>query len=273
MPVGGLADKVVSLDGANFARWFAVEPEFSAGLTAHIRSFDAIVSYLHDSDGVLKRNLLHAGVRHLVCGSPQVTALHAIDTLLKPLEELGIHGAPGEYARLDLPGQHLEAGRKRMAEFGEKVVAFHPGSGSPKKNWPLPHFIALAERLKEETGLAPVFTLGEADDAIARDLRTVAPGIPTLPPCSLLELTQFLSACRAYVGNDSGITHLAAATGIPVVALFGPTEPRLWAPRGPNVTVLSARDGMASLSTGEVWEAMGRNLECLTLNDQAPTHP
>jgi hypothetical protein len=56
----------------------------------------------------------------------------------------------------------------------------------------------------------------------------------------LLELARFLSGARAYVGNDSGITHLAAALGVPTVALFGPTDPAVWGPRGREVRILRA---------------------------------
>ena len=53
----------------------------------------------------------------------------------------------------------------------------------------------------------------------------------------LYELACWLARARLYIGNDSGITHLAAAAGTPVLALFGPTDPAVWAPRGPNVRV------------------------------------
>ena len=54
----------------------------------------------------------------------------------------------------------------------------------------------------------------------------------------LYELACWLASARLYIGNDSGITHLAAAVGTPVLALFGPTDPAIWAPRGPHVRVL-----------------------------------
>ena len=56
------------------------------------------------------------------------------------------------------------------------------------------------------------------------------------------ELAVVLEESDVYVGNDSGITHLAAAVGIPVVALFGPSDPDMWGPRGDNVMILEARE-------------------------------
>jgi hypothetical protein len=75
----------------------------------------------------------------------------------------------------------------------------HAGSGSPKKNWPW------FDRLQ--------------------DVRTVE-------KLSLVEVSHRLRQCRAFIGNDSGITHLAAYLGCPTIALFGPTDPRTWGPIG-----------------------------------------
>jgi heptosyltransferase-3 len=57
---------------------------------------------------------------------------------------------------------------------------------------------------------------------------------------NLYELACWLARGRLYIGNDSGITHLAAAAGTPVLAIFGPTDPEIWAPRGPHVRVVKA---------------------------------
>ncbi len=88
-------------------------------------------------------------------------------------------------------------------------LALHPYSGSPAKNWPLQHFQALAV-------LAPFEWCHDRFDDLG-------------------ELAEWLAAARVFVGNDSGITHLAAAVGTPALALFGPTKPAVWAPRGATV--------------------------------------
>ncbi len=71
----------------------------------------------------------------------------------------------------------------------------------------------------------------------------------------LWQLARFLAGSRAYIGNDSGITHLAAAVGIPTVALFGPTDPEVWAPRGKSVRILQAAN-MAAISPDAVVDAL-----------------
>ena len=108
------------------------------------------------------------------------------------------------------------------APVGDFAV-IHPFSGGPRKNWPLENFRALAARLP----LTVKWSAGPdelLDGAVRFD--------------DLYELACWLSTARVYVGNDSGISHLAAAVGTPVVAIFTCTDPRIWAPRGAHLTVL-----------------------------------
>jgi len=124
------------------------------------------------------------------------------------------------------------------------TVALHPGSGDRKKNWPLEKFEELAGRLTSE-GSDVRWVLGPAEDGFV--LRGGSPAWRAVP---LLHLAARLSACRLFVGNDSGIAHLAAA-GCPAVTLFGASDPDVWAPCGPQVKVIRAPGTLASLS-GEV---------------------
>ncbi|MER3484977.1 MAG: hypothetical protein C4345_02345, partial [Chloroflexota bacterium] len=78
---------------------------------------------------------------------------------------------------------------------------------------------------------------------------------------ALRQLAAVLSCCDVYVGNDSGVTHLAAALDVPVVALFGPTDPRMWAPRGSYVSVLWKGHEITAITVGEVLEAVSRWIE------------
>jgi len=102
-------------------------------------------------------------------------------------------------------------------------AVIHPFSGGSKKNWPLETFRALAARLP----LTVKWSAGP-DELLDEAVRFN----------DLYELGCWLATARVYVGNDSGISHLAAAVGAPVVAIFTCTDPRIWAPRGAHVTVL-----------------------------------
>ncbi len=135
-------------------------------------------------------------------------------------------------------------------------AVLHPGSGSVRKNWPLPRFEALARQIEDEAHLEVRWLLGPAE----RERGTEPRRGQVLGPRVLAEVAAALAGARLYVGNDSGITHLAAAVRrpdgrpTPTVALFGPTDPRVWAPRGEHVRVVRAADGeMASIEEDEVW--------------------
>lgn len=111
-------------------------------------------------------------------------------------------------------------------------VVIQPGSGSRRKNWPLVRFVSLAHAL-ERSGRSIAWCLGPAEGGIA-----LPNGARRLDSESLVELARVLAGSRLYIGNDSGITHLAAAVGCRTIAIFGPTDPRIWAPLGDNVTVV-----------------------------------
>ena len=117
------------------------------------------------------------------------------------------------------------------------LVAIHPGSGSARKNWPRDRFEELVSALSSR-GNRLAWITGPADDP--RPPRGDAQPWSNLP---LPELATRLSACRLFVGNDSGVSHLAAAVGCPTVALFGAASERVWSPRGPRVTVIRAATG------------------------------
>ena len=107
----------------------------------------------------------------------------------------------------------------------EEFAAIHPFSGSARKNWPLENFRELARQLEDEMPVR--WCSGLEDPPIEGAVRFD----------DLYELARWLARARLYIGNDSGITHLAAAVGTPVLVLFGPTDPAVWAPRGEHVRV------------------------------------
>lgn len=109
-------------------------------------------------------------------------------------------------------------------------VVIHPGSGGLAKCWPAERFRELARRLGDQTEVRLIRGEAECD----RDLFPEADSL-----MSLEALEQALRGASLYVGNDSGPTHLAARLGVPTVALFGPTDPRVWRPVGPRVIVLA----------------------------------
>ena len=143
---------------------------------------------------------------------------------------------------------HEDAG-ERTRGLPPGFVAVHPGSGSPTKNWPIDRFAAVARRLA--AGQPWLLVLGPAE-AQMPDLE----GSVVARSWPVRTLGAALSRAGLFLGNDSGASHLAAASGAPTLALFGPTDPALWAPVGPSVATLRAPRGvLAALTLEEVEDA------------------
>ena len=151
-------------------------------------------------------------------------------------------------------------------EIGQGVhpVAVHPGSGGKWKCWPAQRFAELATRLQ-----APVLLFeGPADtDACREFTEALASSVPVARATgvSLSRLAALLAESRGYVGNDSGVSHLAAALGVPTVAVFGPTDPAVWAPRGPEVSVVTALGDAPWPTVDDVLAAARKLLDDLAL--------
>ena len=123
-------------------------------------------------------------------------------------------------------------------------VLLHPGSGSAKKNWPVDGWLDLANRLRD-AGRRVRVILGEVEqERVNADAAAAFEAVADVQrPGDLPELLFLLRGAGGYVGHDTGPTHLAATIGLPTVALFGPaTDPAVWQPLGPRVTVHQTED-------------------------------
>lgn len=165
----------------------------------------------------------------------------AVGTVLAAaLARLGVAPDPAPFRLLlssDWPDQ-----APRLSGPGP-FLAVAPGSGQACKNWPLAHYYEATRTLAWQHGLKIIWLAGPAEEPILPYLQGLATAqdhllLANLP---LTAVAATLARCRLFLGGDSGLTHLAAALGVPgVLALFGPTDPRVWAPRGESVRVLTA---------------------------------
>ena len=140
---------------------------------------------------------------------------------------------------LSRQGLTVEPALPSLRVNGDGPVVIHPGSGGRHKCWPAERFDAVIEHL-QVIGRPAMVLLGEAERQWLDPLwsRRWRDYCEVVEPPDFIELSLHLSRAAVYIGNDSGPTHLAAALGVPTVALFGPTDPRTWAPVGPAVKVL-----------------------------------
>lgn len=126
-------------------------------------------------------------------------------------------------------------------DLAKKLIVIHPGSGGQRKCWHLENFITIAKSLRSRD-LEVVFLLGPAEVERLHPIEEahmhgVARCVSHL---SLTQVLGLLSCGDAFVGNDSGVTHLAAAIGLRTFAVFGPTNPAIYKPVGPAVTVFQS---------------------------------
>ena len=228
----GLAHDVHSIDRARFRAFFDARAEDSE-LFAFLEAFDFIVAWARLPLLGVKAGRMQLPYVETSPNPPE--AVHASDHLMASVRELGFHTpvAPPEL-RFGDPDALLDRYGLTPASF----VALHPSSGSPKKNWPSDWFAAFA-RCARAAGQDLLWIQGEADRDVVSSLVRAVPG-PVATELPLRDLATLLAASAAFIGNDSGVSHLAAAAGAPTVALFLSTDPRQWAPRGRLVRVVEA---------------------------------
>ena len=183
-------------------------------LLATLREFDFIISW-YGSNRPDFRELVHR----------LKLPFTFFDAL--PSSSMGVHAADFylQQVRTLVNCESDGVPRIRCAVERENFAVIHPFSSSPGKNWPLEKFRMLARQL--ERGM-PVFWCRGCEDPPLEGAVEID---------NLYELARWLARARLYIGNDCGITHLAAAVQTPVLALFGPTDPAVWGPRGENVRI------------------------------------
>jgi len=188
-------------------------------LLDELRGFDSVVSWYGANRPNFRELVGRLGLpfHFFPALPPEGAGLHATDFYLEQVRALARCASDG-IPRIPCPVSG-DAAREGFA-------VIHPFSGSPKKNWPLEKFRELAGILEQTM---PVdWCVGPQDPPLEGAVRID----------DLYQLAYWLARARLYFGNDCGITHLAAAVGTPVIALFGPTDPAVWAPRGPHVQVI-----------------------------------
>ena len=240
----GYVDNVLSIDDRVFIPLFAPSGAPSGPALHSLQAYDAIISYLPDADGVFEDNLRKFAGGPVLTGlsrPPEGRRIHMTHVLMDALETLGVD-AIADPPEIDLP---LGAAAEDVSNLASDrtPIAIHPGSGGLSKCWPAERFRTLIECLVER-GCMPIVTFGPADDAVRRRIlpRISDRDVLIVENRPLVDMAVLYGRCRAMIGNDSGMTHLAAATGTPVIGLFGPTDPAVWGPRGKGVRILWGKE-------------------------------
>jgi ADP-heptose:LPS heptosyltransferase len=264
----GLIDEVVEQAGIDDCGWLPFQPRFLGG-----RAFDLVVdtqrrvgttltlrrirhrmfvsgalawllSDRRPQSGTRKRPILAYQLLTLV----EAASGRAVDEALTPLK-------PD-------PGNDAEALRLLPDRpDGRRYIGLAPGASLPHKRWPLERFMAIAERL-EANGYAPAFLLGPQERHMEGPIRDRLPQIALpLPDGTSPMLTMAVGRRLAgAVTNDSGLGHLLATAGVPLVALFGPTPAAKFVPLTPRYEILRAQDygsdAMSDIPIDAVWQKL-----------------
>jgi heptosyltransferase III len=238
--VCGVIDRTLTTDSGDLASLMG-GTELRPPLQELLHSCDDVIGWLRDPDGILDATLRSCGVRHVTLVPPTpIEGVHQSQRFLQIVEEKDHYGVT---PRVVVPESVKELGATALRAVhlsgGDRVVVCHPGSGSRHKCISA-HTMAAAMRNLQQSGFNPLIVGGPADQEAVERVRELShQAVPVIQGQSLTTMAGILAAGRLFLGQDSGVTHLAAALHIPTAAIFGPTDPRQWAPVGEHVAILT----------------------------------
>ncbi|MGH9663036.1 MAG: glycosyltransferase family 9 protein [Bryobacteraceae bacterium] len=166
--------------------------------------------------------------------------VHTAEHLASAMFFLGV-------AREEIPRARLTAD---LPVSSAPYAVIHPFASAPDKTWPAERFRETAQALAERRGLEPVFLAGPGDDASPFGAWRIFQSLP------LAKVKNVIAGASLFLGNDSGPAHMAAAFGVPVVALFGSSDPVVWAPWKTESMTLTSAGGIQGISTAQTLAAV-----------------
>jgi heptosyltransferase III len=266
LPGRTCVDGIRSIDSVDLHRLFAETNTFDLvdgdALINVFGDYAWIVTFLGEPDSSFEQNLIFTAncsrsseVITLSMKPSEKLSAHITDFYIQQfIAQSGLSLGPRLVQKtkslIKATKADINKGRELLKEINvdssEKIVVIQPGSGGPYKCCHLDNFLVVAEELVSKN-IQVIFLLGPAeveqfsDTTPAVLLRKIeAAGAKCLTDLSLTQVLELLSCADAFLGNDSGITHLAAALGVRTIAVFGPTNPAIYSPIGPAVTVLAS---------------------------------
>lgn len=241
----GGVDAAASQDVVKLHAMFAEHGPVDASCAEYFARFNIIVNMYASEDSTFTRRLRQTTRAEIVTidVKPRSQTQHVTDGWLDHLRQAGmaVSIAPPS---LSFTNEEREQGRRRLNQLTETceapIVLIHPGSSGRDKCWPIERFIAVAEDMTGR-GIRAAWMLGpvELEQYDSKVMTRLSSAAPVLSECDLVSAATAIASADAYLGNDSGMTHIAAAVGTPTVAVFGPTDPIVWRPLGDRATVVA----------------------------------
>jgi len=210
----GYVEKFIPIDSSEYLFFFEKD---NSQLRKFLKDFEIIISYTDENEIIgenLKKNFNKKIFFHPV--KKEKLNIHITDYLLEPLKKIF--------------GENLHSFVDLNLENKKEFYVIHPGSGSKNKNWQKEKFLSLANNLKN---VKIILGPAEEKEFWFKNFKGEIIINPTFD-----EIIEIAKKTIAYIGNDSGISHLFSITGVKTIIIFGPTSPFIWAPRGKNVKIV-----------------------------------
>jgi len=262
LPGRSCIDGVRSMDSIELHRLFAEKETFELKdrdpLINAFRDYAWIVTFMGEPNSNFEQNLIYtancshsAEVITLSLKPPKGFSEHLADFYVRQfIDQCGfsLRHRPIQTGDCFIKATEadIKTGKELLREiglcFGEKLMVIQPGSGGMKKCWHLDNFLAVAREL-DSRGIEILFLLGPAElDRFGDEkIKKISSIVRCLSNLSLTRVLGLLSCVDGFIGNDSGITHLAAAMGIKTYSIYGPTNPAVYKSIGPAVTVFASK--------------------------------
>ena len=231
-----LANEVADFEETRWSELFSTAGIRNAQLRKLLAATNMAICWLGDPDHLVETNLRKAGVKKIIIAPG------------RPPEHSFTHVAEYLASTVKIPAHQVRLWHPALSGTPEvsRTIAIHPGSGSERKNWPIASYAEIIKSLWQEH-YEVLLLAGPAEEQklayLQRHLKPPAGLCRTLVSAPLPEIAQQLQQCRGYLGNDSGVTHLAAMLGVPTVAIFGPgSRTSNWEPLGKHVTIIQQPD-------------------------------
>lgn len=210
-----------------------------------MRRFDLVVSWRGANFPELAAAVkaAHPRAHFLPQFPPEGGAVHLADFRREQLSELAGGDALARPPEIFLAAGDQEFADQVLGEMADArpLVMVHPGASSKRKRWPAGHFAALVRHALDQWRAHVLLTEGPLDREAVEEVVQASASASEARPIRIPNLRRLAAVLRRaglFVGNDTGIAHLAAAAGAPTLAIFTGTDPRAWAPRGRRVGVL-----------------------------------
>jgi len=265
------AEGILSIDQRGMASFFVREGSLDSSLSRFFGQFDLIIVFGRDEEGTLIENLKSVCNGKILHINPFLSwdeKIHLTDHILRQFSQYGFPVSASN-PRLYLKESDRDLGKDFWRRKGltleerSKVIIIHPGSGSKRKVWPLERFLTLAQTLQNSLCSRILIILGPAEGLeVERVFEGMDPhALIQVKGLSLLQIASVMEGCRLFIGNDSGISHMASALGLPTIAIFGPTDPKVWSPRGERVWVVRREIPCSPCNRERFFQCI--DLECL----------